>query len=87
VRSPGWVRTSDLLINSQALLPTELQGNECAVLHRLPGPSALPVFVAGAGFEPAHLLVMSQVPYQLGDPAVAQTGLEPANSGVKARRL
>ena len=42
------------------------------------GPGALSAFVAGAGVEPAHLLVMSQTPYQLGHPAVAQTGLEPA---------
>ena len=29
----------------------------------LAGPGALPAFVAGAGFEPAHRLIMSQVPY------------------------
>src|SRR5215469_6096562 len=54
--------------------------NECAVLHRLIGPGALQAFVAGAGVEPAHLLVMSQVPYQLGDPAVAPARLELAPS-------
>ena len=35
--------------------------------------------VAEAGLEPAHLLVMSQVPFQLGHSAVAPARLELAS--------
>ena len=31
--SPGWARTTDTLINSQVLLPTELLGNKLTILY------------------------------------------------------
>lgn len=77
--SPGWSRTSNLPVNSRLLCQLSYRGSSLQRFTVYLGPGALPAFVAGAGFEPAHRRLMRAVPSQLGHPAlVAPDGADPS---------